>query len=234
MRYLLFIPTFNEVGNIELLLRSITADYPYLDILIVDDNSTDGTIESISRLNFSQLMLIVRPSKLGIGSAHILALNFARKNNYDFLITMDGDGAHQPVLIKEFLDKSSRYDLVIGSRYLVNNSLIEWSIIRKVITHSIHLITKLSLNLKYDNSSAFRCYRIKHMPESLFSSLQSTGYDFFFESLFNLNKYRLLRITEIPIYLPARIYGNSKLTLKLAIKASKTLLSLIIKRLLIK
>lgn len=232
MSYLLFIPTLNEVGNIEPILISIIKNYPDLNILIVDDNSIDGTVDSIMAIKGETkfLTLISRPSKLGIGSAHKLALNYAREHKYDFLITMDGDGAHKPELISTILENSSNYDLVIGSRYLVKNSLTEWNLFRKTLTRLIHLLTRVSLSLQYDSSSAFRCYKINKMPEILFSGLKSEGYDFFFESLFELTKYKNLKIYEIPIYLPARVYGNSKLTLGLALKAGITLLNLVKKR----
>jgi dolichol-phosphate mannosyltransferase len=232
MRLLLFIPTLNEVGNIEPILLSIIENYPDLDILIIDDNSLDGTVASILAIKAKSksLTLISRPGKLGIGSAHVLALNYARKNDYEFLITMDGDGAHKPELISTLLKISANYDVVIGSRYLVRNSLAEWNLFRKTLTRLIHLLTRVSLDLRYDSSSAFRCYNMARMPEILFTGLKSVGYDFFFESLFELTKYKYIKIYEIPIDLPARIYGNSKLTLILALKAGVTLFTLIKKR----
>jgi dolichol-phosphate mannosyltransferase len=220
------------VGNIEPILLSIIENYLDLDILIIDDNSLDGTVESIMAIKAKtkNLTLISRTEKLGIGSAHILALNYARENKYDYLITMDGDGAHKPEIISTFLKISADYDVVIGSRYLVRNSLAEWNLFRKTLTNLIHLLTRVSLDLRYDSSSAFRCYNMARMPEILFSGLKSVGYDFFFESLFELTKYNYMKIHEIPIDLPARIYGNSKLTLILALKAGLTLFNLVMKR----
>jgi len=231
MKILVFIPTLNEAGTISYLLMLINKLHPTLDILIVDDNSNDGTLNELRQLKLRGLPIeiVVRASKMGIGSAHLFAINYAFDNNYDLLITMDGDGAHDPKSIENFLSVQNN-DLVIGSRYLQKNSLIEWNIFRKSLTHVIHLVTWKFLGLNYDNSSAFRCYNLMQLTKQSFAKINSSGYDFFFESIFVLTKNQSIKIAQIPIFLPARTYGNSKLNLKLALIALKTLVRLFFTR----
>jgi dolichol-phosphate mannosyltransferase len=231
MKSIVFIPTLNEFGTIANLVSTINQDYPSLDILVIDDNSSDGTLEALEMLGARGLPLtyINRGSKLGIGSAHIQALNFAKFNGYDILLTMDADGAHDPRFIEDFLKDISDNDVVIGSRYLNKDSLSEWKVFRKLLTRSVHFLTRISLGLKYDSSSGFRCYKIDSIPESIFSELKSTGYDFFFESMYEMSSYKIV-ISEISISLPARTYGHSKMTPKLALSALRTLFHVSLRR----
>jgi len=231
MKSIVFIPTLNEFGTIENLLLFIHCEHPNLDILVIDDNSSDGTLEVLETLVIKgfPLTFVNRGSKLGIGSAHIQALNFAKLNGYDVLLTMDADGAHDPRFIKDFLREISDKDVVIGSRYLNKDSLSEWKVFRKLLTRSVHFLTRVSLGLKYDSSSGFRCYKVDSIPESIFSELKSTGYDFFFESMYEMSSYRI-GIAEISISLPARTYGHSKMTPKLAISALRTLMYVSLRR----
>jgi dolichol-phosphate mannosyltransferase len=232
MKILIFIPTLNEAGTISELLMLINKLHPTLDILVVDDNSNDGTLHELRQLKSRELpiKIVVRASKMGIGSAHLFAINYAFDNNYNLIITMDGDGAHDPKSIKKLLSFSQNNDLVIGSRYLQKNSLIEWNIFRKSLTHIIHLVTWKFLGLNYDNSSAFRCYNLIRLTKQSFAKIKSSGYDFFFESIFILTKNQRIKIAQVPIYLPARTYGNSKHNIKLALIAFKTLVRLFFAR----
>ena len=232
MKILVFIPTLNEAGTISELLMLINKLHPTLDILVVDDNSNDGTLHALQQLKSRELPIeiVVRPSKMGIGSAHLFAINYAFDNNYSLIITMDGDGAHEPKSIKNLLSFAQNNDLVIGSRYLQKNSLIEWNVFRKSLTHIIHLVTWKCLGLNYDNSSAFRCYNLTRLTKQSFAKINSSGYDFFFESIFVLSKNQRIKMTQIPIFLPARTYGNSKLNIKLALIALKTLVRLFFTR----
>lgn len=231
MKSMVFIPTLNEYGTIESLVRTIHGLHANLDILVIDDNSNDGTLELLNTLEAEgfPITIINRGAKKGIGSAHIDALSFAKKYNYDILISMDADGAHDPRFISEFLFEINQRDLVIGSRYLDADSLSEWKTFRKLLTRSVHLITWAFLGLKYDSSSGFRCYKISKMPQAIFTDLRSTGYDFFFESLYEMKSHEV-KIGEVSIFLPARTYGHSKMTPKLAVTALKTLIFVSLRR----
>jgi dolichol-phosphate mannosyltransferase len=231
MKTMVFIPTLNEYGTIEGIIRTIHVLHKSIEILVIDDNSVDGTLDLLGKLESEGFPLTVvnRGSKKGIGSAHIEALTFAKTHEYDILISMDADGAHDPKFISDFLRDIIGNDLVIGSRYLRSDSLSEWKTLRKLLTRTVHLVTMVFLGLKYDSSSGFRCYKIRSLPESIFTELRSTGYDFFFESLYEMNSHKM-RIGEVSIVLPARTYGHSKMTPRLALTALKTLLYVSLRR----
>ena len=230
MKILTFIPTLNESGTIGEVLNQVQELGLEIDLLVVDDNSSDGTSEILQSAQRNMpLHVIFRPTKMGIGTAHIQALNYAREMGYDCLISMDADGAHHPKFIPAILSAFPSNDLIVGSRYMRTDSLDEWSSFRKLLTHSVHLIIRMSLGLRFDSSSGFRCYRISQIPDVIFSGLRSEGYDFFFESMYEMNAHKL-RISEVSIVLPARTYGHSKMTLGLAVVALRTLFFVTLRR----
>jgi dolichol-phosphate mannosyltransferase len=227
---LILIPTYNEKENVERLSREILAlKLANTDVLFIDDNSPDGTgklLNNISKKN-KKIKVIHRPAKNGIGSAHLYGINWAYKHGYSDLVTMDSDFTHSPLDIYKIIKASNDYDVVVGSRYLKNKSIIGWSFRRRVLTKLGHFITKILLNLKYDASNAFRLYRLDRIPRKVFSLVTSKSYSFFLESLYILN-INGLKIGEIPIKLPARIYGQSKMALKDVLKSVNLILSLYI------
>src|ERR1700677_210352 len=154
---LIFVPTYNEAGNIGELLRLILKAELPADILVIDDNSTDGTGDVVRRVAAATpcVELRSRPGKLGIGSAHVQALRYAKERGYRVLVTMDADFSHQPSDIPRFLREHEDYDVVVGSRFEAERSLREWSAFRKTITHVGHFLTKALLNLPYDATGAF-------------------------------------------------------------------------------
>lgn len=217
---LILIPTFNESLNVEKLYRALKKLNFKADILFVDDNSPDGTADIIKRIikKDQSVNLLSRGSKQGIGSAHLAGIDWAYKNNYKTLISMDCDLTHKPEDIKKLLKADKKFEVVIGSRYLSKKSLSEWNIIRKNITIVAHFLTTKLLNIPYDATGAFRLYRIDKISKEVFNLVASKGYSFFFESLFilSVNKYK---IKEVPINLPARTYGHSKMSIEDAWKS---------------
>lgn len=214
-KILVFIPTYNELENVEKLFNQIMNLDLNLDFLFVDDNSPDGTGEIIDSLvrKHTNVKVIHRSGKLGIGSAHLDGINWAYENQYKILITMDCDFTHLPKYIPDFIRNSGNHDVIVGSRYLSDKSLEEWSLSRKIITSMGHILTKHLLKMEYDASGAYRLYRLDNIPRDVFSLIRTRDYSFFFESLyiFDLNR---LSIKEISISLPARTSGHSKMTLK--------------------
>lgn len=209
---LVFVPTYNERENVVKLCEDILALRLPLDILFVDDNSPDGTgdvLDDLSR-KYANVFVLHRKGKLGIGSAHLEGIHWAHARGYPWLITMDCDFTHPPEHIPDLLREAKDYDIVVGSRYLLKDSLSGWNPYRKVLTFVGHLLTKYILKLSYDATGAFRLYRLDKIPPYAFSAVRSMGYSFFFESLYilNLNRYA---IKEIPIKLPPRTYGHSKM-----------------------
>lgn len=214
---LIFIPTYNERGNVERLCAQLLMLQLDADILFVDDDSPDGTGVVLDRLAAGNkaIKVIHRTGKLGIGSAHQVGIEYAYAHQHDVLITMDCDGTHPPEYIPQFIQRSAaqHWDIVVGSRYINKDSLSEWTLFRKLLTYGGHLLTTNLLNLPYDASSAFRLYQLNRIPRELFGLVRSSGYAFFFESLYVLNLNRL-RIGEVGIVLPARGAGHSKMSLK--------------------
>lgn len=211
-KILIAIPTYNEaenVGNIYSKIRNLKLNS---DILFIDDNSPDGTaqiVRDISKKD-ARVKLLLRKKKEGIGTAHIAGINWAYKNHYKILITMDCDLTHKPEDINKFLKHSDKVDIVVGSRFINANSLSEWNLLRTALTKTGHFLTKLLLNIKYDATGAFRLYRLDKIRQEVFKITESKGYSFFFESLFILSL-NGARIKEVPINLPARTYGSSKM-----------------------
>ena len=216
-KLLIFIPTYNEAENVKIiyqLLRSLHLPEPF-DILFLDDNSPDGTGQIIDDLakEDTNLFTIHRTGKQGIGSAHQVGIAWAYDRQYNKLITMDCDLTHSPEYIAEFYKQGLEYPIVIGSRYLQKDSLATWNLFRRTLTKTGHFLTKNLLSMPFDASGAFRCYDLKKIPHEVFSLIQSKSYSFFFESLLilHLNQFA---IKEVPIKLPKRTYGNSKMNLK--------------------
>jgi dolichol-phosphate mannosyltransferase len=216
LKSLIFIPTYNEKENIEVLYREIREQGVSSDILIMDDNSPDGTSDLVKTISKGddRVFAKYRSGKLGVGSAHLDGIQYAYERGYSILITMDCDFTHQPKDIPRFLKLSEDYDLIIGSRHLQEDSLENWSLHRKCLTCLGHLLTKTLLNIPYDATNAFRLYRLDRIDPEVFSLVNSQGYSFFLESLFFLVNHLDLKIKEIPIRLPARTYGHSKMKLK--------------------
>ena len=212
---LLIIPTLNESKNITSLYKKIKKVDHKLDILFVDDNSTDGTKEEILALKKKNksVYFIFRPKKLGIGSAHKDGLKYAYKKRYKTILTMDADGTHNPKYIKNLLKFSTKYDLISTNRFQQKNSLIEWPVQRRFLTKVRYYLINFLLNTDFDSSGAYRCYNARNIKLRDILDARNNGYSFFWESLYLLNK-KKYSIKEIPIYLPYRKVGSSKMTVK--------------------
>jgi dolichol-phosphate mannosyltransferase len=214
-KILVMLPTYNERENVTKMCQELTRLNLPMDILFVDDNSPDGTgavLDELAR-TAPRVRVLHRPGKQGIGSAHTDGIRWVHSQGYTHLITMDCDFTHSPENIPDFLKYSEGYDIVVGSRHLMENSLSGWSLWRKCITRTGHLLTTLLLKMPYDATGAFRLYRLDRIPIGVFGLMTSKGYSFFIESLtiLNLNGYT---IKEVPIALPPRTMGHSKLQLR--------------------
>lgn len=212
---LICIPTYNEKDNVEPLFHDIVKLGLDVDLLFIDDHSPDGTGEAIDSLaaTHGRIHVIHRPAKLGVGSAHLDGIRWAYSGGYQVLVTMDCDFAHQPEYIPKFIARARYQDLLVGSRYLAEGSLGDWSLLRRALTRLGHAATRLFLRIPYDSTGAFRAYRLDSIPQEVFDLVRSPGYSFFFESmyLFHVNG---LSIAEEPIVLPARTYGTSKMRVR--------------------
>ncbi len=213
-RVVVFLPTYNEAQNVRLLFSEIRGLLPDATILFIDDNSPDGTGSIINEIVAEDVItkVIHRPAKMGIGSAHVDAINWAYDHSFHILITMDCDMAHSPAYIMQFLEADQSFALVTGSRFKSENSLNEWNLYRKLLTHLGHFLTRVLLGMPFDATGAFRRYDLTQIPRAFLGKVSSNGYSFFFESLHVLYV-NGVAVFEIPIKLPARTYGSSKMRL---------------------
>lgn len=224
---LIFIPTYNEVDNVISIVNLIHEQNLLADILFVDDNSPDGTGAILDKLaaEYANIHVIHRAGKSGIGSAHKFGIKWAYDRGYSSLVTMDCDLTHSPKYIPLFIENSHNADVVVGSRYMLADSLKTWNIKRRFLTHLGYFLTRTFLGLTQDATGAFRLYRLDKIPRDFLNLVQSNSYSFFFESLFILN-HNHLKIFEVPIDLPARTYGHSKMHVNDIVNSLKQLIVL--------
>ena len=224
-KLLIFMPTLNEVNSAANLIHDLHRQISFADFLVIDDGSTDGTVEELSALKLKKLKIITRGKRLGIGSAHKTAIQFAKQKNYSFLITMDADGTHRTEDVLTLFENREIANVVIGSRFMDGSSIIDWSISRIFLTRIAHLVTKYGLKLPFDSSSGLRSYSLNKISNKLIqeiSNLDSNGYEFFFKSLMLMNLRKVL-IADFPVKLEARKLGASKMDF---ISASKSVYKL--------
>jgi len=212
LRLMIAIPTYNESANIEQLVEGLRAELPGAEVLVIDDNSPDGTGDIVSKLahHDSRVQLHSRERKLGVGSAHKYALRRAAEANIEVLLTMDADLTHDRTYIPQLLNQLATCDVAVASRFLPGGGLRGWNLHRRAMTNLGHLATRLFLGIPYDATGAFRAYRIRSFNPALISDGLHDGYSWFYESLTELHT-KGLRIREVPVILPARTYGSSKM-----------------------
>jgi dolichol-phosphate mannosyltransferase len=212
---LIFVPTFNERENVEKLSAELLALVPEADLLFIDDNSPDGTGEVLDGLAraHTRLSVIHRPGKQGIGSAHSTGIAWAYDQGYSRLVTMDCDFTHSPFDVVKLLANSGNFGVTVGSRFLQPDSLSGWGPVRVLLTYAGHAVTKTFLRLPFDASGALRVYNLALIPRGIFARVLPIGYAFFFESLLILVR-NGVSVQEIPITLPSRVAGHSKMTLR--------------------
>ncbi len=230
-KILIFIPTYMERENVGRISEKILLLNLDADILFVDDNSPDGTGQILDEIaaRHENIQVLHREGKLGIGSAHAMGINYAYDKGYDILVTMDCDFTHSPEDIPKLLEAAEGHDVSVGSRYLAEGSLPGWKQTRRFLTHFAHFLTVTLLGMKYDATGAFRVYNLKSVPRDFIKLVESRSYAFFFESLFVLYNNRMA-INEIPIVLPARTYGHSKMSLREAFKSARFLAGLALRK----
>lgn len=198
---------------------------PFADILVVDDDSPDGTADWVDDTaeKEKRLSLIKRSGKLGLGTAVIEAMKYAINNRYDFLINLDADWSHSPDAIPRLVDAISDdaadCDVAIGSRYVPGGKIEGWPLLRKIMSRGVNGFARFRLGLSTrDNSGSFRCYRVATLEKLDFDAIQSRGYSFFEEILFRLKKVGA-RFTEIPITFTDRRLGRSKINFQEVLKS---------------
>ena len=220
--------TYNERENLEQLIPEIFSHVPDASILVIDDNSPDGTGEYVDELaaENSKIHVLHRPGKLGLGTATVAGFQFGIEKGYDLLLNLDADFSHPPRFMPAMVEAAEDVDVVIGSRYVEGGEIIGWGPKRHFMSQGINLYAKLMLGLKTkDNSGSFRCYNVKKLAEVDWSQAKAKGYAFQEEILYRLNKVKA-SFTEVPITFEERRFGVTKINMKEAISAGWVLLSL--------
>ena len=209
---LVFTATYNEVQNIKKLISLIYKNFPKADILVIDDNSPDLTYKLLKKLKkkYKNLKIKLRDKKYGLDSAHKFAYDFAKKNGYVKLITMDADLSHNPIEIKKIVRLLDKSEFVLGSRY-IKGGKCELPLLRYLISFFGNKFIKFFLGIKCNEfTTSYRGFNLIKLKNFSLKKIKSKGYSFFMETVYLINK-KNFKIIEIPIKFSNRIYGKSKI-----------------------
>jgi len=220
----MIIPTYIEEVNISILVPRIFSNLNNVDVLIIDDNSTDRTIENIQEMQkkYSKLFLIKRAAKMGVASAYIEGYKWGLSRNYKYIGQMDADLSHRVRDLKKLIvsvDTHKNIALVIGSRWVLKGGTENWPLKRIMLSRIGNLYIRFMFNLRvHDSTAGFRIYSSNFLNEIIFGDLQSKGFSFQVEMLRKIMQLNG-EILEIPIIFRERKYGRSKITLGIILEA---------------
>jgi len=221
MRTLIIIPTYNEIENIEKIISSVLLQDKSIEILIVDDNSPDGTGTTVKNMKKTEkrIHIIERPDKMGLGTAYVTGFKWAVKNDYDYIFEMDADFSHDPNSLPTFLKEIENYDLVIGSRYIKGVSVINWPMSRLILSYFANSYASIITGCPIkDLTGGFKCFRKEVLQALDLDKIHSDGYSFQIEV--DLKVYsKGFRVKEIPIIFADRTEGKSKMSKKIVWEA---------------
>jgi len=215
-------PTYNEADNIEKFIAQVLAQGSNVDILVVDDNSPDGTAAIAQRLQASnsRIHLLQRPRKMGLGTAYVEGFKYAIAQGYDYVFEMDADFSHNPEEIPQFERKMESFDLVIGSRYTNGVRVVNWPIRRLILSYTANLYTRIITRMPVkDATSGFKCFRRQVLEAIDLSQIRSNGYAFQIEMDFITWK-KGFRVSEHPIVFVDRQSGVSKMSRSIVYEAA--------------
>lgn len=213
-RMLVIVPTYNEAENLERLAEEVLCQDPSIELLVVDDNSPDGTGALADRLaeSLGRVHVLHRAGKLGLGTAYVAGFRWAIERGYDFVCEMDADFSHDPKVLPVFLKEIADADLVIGSRYITGVNVVNWPLSRLLLSYGASLYTRYITGMPVkDPTGGFKCFRRQTLEALDLDRIRSGGYSFQIEV--NFKVWRLgLRIREIPIIFVDRAEGRSKMS----------------------
>jgi len=215
MKFLVIIPTYNEMENIPEIIPRILEQNENLEILVVDDGSPDGTgdfVENLSKEN-NRVHLLRRSKKMGLGTAYVAGFKWALEKDYDRVFEMDADGSHSPQALNTFLKEAENADLVLGSRYLNGKiSVVHWDWKRLILSYCANFYTRIATGMPFsDSTGGFKCFSREALQKLNMDKLKSDGYCFQIETTHTLWK-KGLKIREIPIIFTDRAKGSSKMS----------------------
>lgn len=219
-KVLVIIPTFNEAKSLSSTVEGLLSEVPAVDILIVDDGSTDGTSDIADSLasNETRVNVMHRESKLGLGPAYVAGFRYAFANQYDVVVEMDADGSHQASDLPGILSAIENADLAIGSRWVSGGSVKNWPVVRLFLSRFGNLYARLLLGTRiHDMTSGFRAYRANFLEKLISTPVSSQGYSFQVELAYRASKTGTVK--EVPITFVERSEGKSKMTLGIVLEA---------------
>ena len=220
-RALVVVPTYNERINLPLIVPQILAQDARIDVLIVDDNSPDGTGILADEMAAAEprINVLHRPSKAGLGKAYIAGFRWALENCYDYVFEMDADFSHDPKFLTIFLHEVEDADLVIGSRYHSGVNVINWPISRLLLSLGANQYARWITGLPLtDSTGGFKCFRRRVLEEINLERVRSNGYSFQIETSFRAWK-KGFKLKEIPIVFTDRVEGQSKMNKRIVREA---------------
>jgi dolichol-phosphate mannosyltransferase len=222
LRPLVIIPTYNEKENIEELLRQIFALDVGIEVLIVDDNSPDGTGALADRMASAdpRIHVLHREGKMGLGSAYRAGFRYALDRDFDVVFEMDADFSHSPESLPVFLKEIETADMVLGSRYLHGVTVVNWPLTRLILSYAANVYSRVITGMPIkDATGGFKCFRRQVLESIDWGRVKSDGYGFQIE--INFKAYRKgFRIKEIPILFVDRMAGESKMSRKIIWEAA--------------
>lgn len=220
-KVIVIIPTYNEIANIEKMLETLHRLHPTLNVLIIDDGSPDGTAQVVKTFQQkkSNLHILERKGKLGLGTAYIKGFRWAIEQNFEAVITMDCDFSHEPEAIPSFAQKLTNHDLVVGSRYIGGIRIMNWPMHRLLLSFFASVYARIITGIPFlDSTGGFNGYTRKALTKINLDKVFSIGYAFQIEL-----KYRVwslgLPSTEMPITFFERNEGKSKMSRKIILEA---------------
>jgi dolichol-phosphate mannosyltransferase len=225
-RILVSTATYNERENLARLIAEIHAAVPAVDVLVVDDNSPDGTGKLADELAAAEprVHVLHRAGKLGLGTAILAGMNYAMENGYDYFVNMDADFSHHPRYLAGLLAGMKKNDIMIGSRYVPGGGTVGWPLSRRVMSAGVNLVVRLLMRLpSRDNSGGYRVYRVALLRRTNLAKFLSRGYSFQEEVLFRCYQAGC-RIGEFPIVFEDRRAGASKVNLQESVRSMGVIL----------
>jgi dolichol-phosphate mannosyltransferase len=221
VRILVSLATYNERDNLAPLLAEIHKAVPSAELLVIDDNSPDGTGRLADELadGDPRLHVLHRPGKLGLGTAILTGMRYALEHDYDWFVNMDADFSHHPRYLPAILEGMDRHDVMIGSRYVPGGGSENWPLSRRMMSRGINTLVSLLMRIPArDCSGAYRCYRVSKLREAGLDRVRSRGYSFQQEVLYRCRQAGC-KIGETPIVFENRRAGKSKVNTGEAVRS---------------